>query len=206
MQIMSTHSSEGQGTYLLETLGVNLERRELAISFIAVFSRFEYALKAANYVDDKQQVRDADGNKRKLAKPDWGKFASELGEERIRKSEKDDPQFRKAVYYLTTYPPNTQVVGDPRWVKKKAATGHSRELLERVREVRNNLFHGGKEWPYPGTERDRNLLLGGIIVLSKCLELTPTVMGCFCEGLTEVEDLVEGVSRLPEIDDNIESG
>jgi hypothetical protein len=56
-----------------------------------------------------------------------------------------------------------------------------RWLLEEIRTVRNNLFHGGKFASEPS--RDRELLEHSIVILNAVLELDPDVMREFRDGL-----------------------
>ena len=54
-------------------------------------------------------------------------------------------------------------------------------ILKMVRNVRNNLFHGGKysTEAHEDTERTERLLRSSITILGECLELSPQVCEYF---------------------------
>ena len=72
---------------------------ELAIEFLAVFSRMEYALKASRY---------ATGNENKVY-ASWDGFANDV-DEAFRQIANEE--FTRAVEYLLTCPPRKQVLED----------------------------------------------------------------------------------------------
>jgi hypothetical protein len=94
----------------------------------------------------------------------------------------DDPAgeaFAEAVGYILMYPPRKQVIWDGRLVWSDAAPNtniRSDLVLQYVRRVRNNLFHGGKfngRWFDP--ERSAQLLRHCLTILHACLEASPAV-------------------------------
>lgn len=141
---------------------------ELVCEFLAVFSRMEYALKAAQYL----QTNDGD------AKANWDRFANSIscGFERI-----EDDKFREAVDYLSEQPPRKQVVreGTLRFEERAQEDGQARsqQVLLSVRTVRNNLFHGGKFLADGEVDGGRDTLLvrHSLTVLRHCVELDQEV-------------------------------
>ena len=104
---------------------------ELISKFFLVFSRFEYALKAAGW---------AKAGRNNTAWPDWDKVMKKLQEAKDR-----DPVFDKAGI-LFTEPPKRQILENDQlcWRKVKPSGNRSQQLIRSVKCVRNNLFHGGK--------------------------------------------------------------
>ena len=141
------------------------------IDFFCVFSRFEYALKKANYLRA--------SNRR--AKPDWHKF--------IQAS--DDPQLfnqlrtNDHVRYLIDNPPWKQIVANGKldWEDGEKPVDSLAKLIKAVVQVRNNLFHGGKSptRPIQGTERDEMLLQGALVVFRALLGAHRNIDDAFTE-------------------------
>jgi hypothetical protein len=126
------------------------------------FARFEYALKSAQFAR-----LDMD-----RAEPDWVKFINEV--------DKDDPLLLAPVLasgkYLLTDPPRQQIRTDGglAWeeVKRQPGSSELRFLLEGVKRVRNNLFHGGKfETLTDLSERNSRLVRDSLDVLRGVLML-----------------------------------
>lgn len=55
------------------------------------------------------------------------------------------------------------------------------QVLQLVRRIRNNLFHGGEfsDEVHSGPDRNRLLLQHAIAILRRCLELSPRVARSF---------------------------
>lgn len=145
--------------------------KELALEFFLVFSRVEFALKAAGYA---YQSRDG-------AKPAWDRFAREL---------KDtfnpdiNAELETAYAYYIGLPPQKQVFKDGvlGW-ENSIPTNHSpiETLMIYIRRVRNNLFHGGKFNPqnYDETERNEYLLKFALCILKETLNLNHRVQRAY---------------------------
>jgi hypothetical protein len=141
----------------------------IVFEFYAVFSRFEYALKRSGFVK---------GDKYKNAVVDWDRFAAEVLDGRHRNEM--SRAFTRGKTYLLQTPPDRQVVRPDQSVGWQKNPRRSREsdgqyLLRLVRDVRNNLFHGGK---YPAASggpvdkaalRNADLLAASAAVLGGCL-------------------------------------
>ena len=141
---------------------------EIAIEFIAVFSRMEYALKSTKFATGHEKRVDAA----------WDCFANKYDEKLLAI---DEPDLKEAMKFLLTEPPRKQVLQDSKVSfidqviddKQKK----TQQLLLMVRTVRNNLFHGGKYLPTGENEVGRNqkLVESSLIVLSCCIDLDDEV-------------------------------
>ena len=151
---------------------------ELVLEFFATFSRFEYALKRAHFVKPN----------RNDARPDWDSFADALNGKFAAIT---DPDFISAKSYLRNKPPCKQKVDKAssmgwKWLSNKPQeTGESDEryFLRLVRDVRNNLFHGGKypDGPVDEPARNSQLLQACLTILDKCLPMNDFVARFFRE-------------------------
>ena len=147
-------------------------KRDLALEFLAVFSRFEFALKVTGY----RQAGDGE------ARADWIAFANTV-------SNSFDPnrtqELADAFAYLTGQPLRVFGVQDGTlgWYPfNLPPTASGTEMLVRlVRQVRNNLFHGGKFAPDPQAAPDRDpcLLQSALVLLRELLTLAPTVQTAY---------------------------
>lgn len=145
-------------TAIIELLNV---QKELALGFLGVFSRFEYALKRAGYVKDN----------RTHVSPDWVTFGNELAAL--------DPTALVSISascpYLLANPPKRQVLrlGALDWEALPKGKSQIEDILGLVRTVRNNLFHGGKFPTGPVAEplRDKQLITDCLTVLQSLLQL-----------------------------------
>lgn len=135
----------------------------------ASFSRWECALKHNKFVRVGQHGQ---------AEADWKKFANEHGDA-LAKLTSDD--FLAARKYLTNSPPQRQELrgGHMSWEPNPKRSGESEAdyLFRVVKDVRNNLFHGGKfvGGPAPELARDRLLIDSAIVVLEGAAVVHPGV-------------------------------
>jgi hypothetical protein len=148
--------------------------RMLVLRFFIIFSRFEYALKRAEFVTASAQ-------------PGWDQFAKAH-----RKDFAPDKttSLKAACEYFESSPPRKQICDSKKlsWSPQIKRTNEPRLawLLCMVRRVRNNLFHGGK-YPiaYDGEpSRNRLLLRHAITVLDACLALDASVESHFRSPLS----------------------
>lgn len=147
-------------------MGKSLQHRDLdalAVKMFQTFSRFEYALKAA-------------GLHTARAEPDWRRFAGTVVE---LFDQPNSEQLAEAIEFLIQHPPKKQVILNGRldWSDiPPTANSHADRVLQYVRRVRNNLFHGGKfngHWFAP--DRSEPLLRHSLTVLDACLEASENV-------------------------------
>jgi hypothetical protein len=153
-----------------------VEDKDLIFRFFAVFSRFECALKRGGFL--KKQER---------AEADWDSYVNQL---RGQFATVKAPVFKTACDYLTSKPPDKQIVSGNSLGWKATVRGNNESIesyvIRLVRTVRNNLFHGGK-YPYPvgplsDAGRDRRLIESALAVLEECLRLSPDVRYAFEEA------------------------
>ena len=166
----------------------NKERfdRDLVADFLFLYSRAEYALKAAGFI----QGYGAD----EPLMVDWWAFAEALSHD---PKVDQDPVLEKAVLFLTSCPPRLQWCAAPGSLKWKARRKRSKEtltefLVKAVCDVRNNLFHGGKNLSGRLEERDTKLIDAAIVVLEWTLRVREEVWTAFDDRpdlLPEVEPL-----------------
>ena len=154
------------------------DSRSLVLEFFADFSRAEYALK-----HEKFAKKDGNGN----ALADWKRFANSIETELVAVR---DREFVEARGILLGNPPRKQVLagdGSVIWRDnpRRPSETDAQYLLRLVRDVRNNLFHGGKyrNGPESGAERNTLLLRAGLTILRACLALHSGVQSAFYEAL-----------------------
>lgn len=123
---------------------------QAAVRLFAYFSRFEFALKEAGYI----RADRFDG-----AQPDWSKFARLPAVAEVYERLKLEP----GLHGLIAQPPKQQVVVDDAlsW-REAAAVTSAPALIDAIKRVRNNLFHGGKSGENP---RDDELCVAATIAL-----------------------------------------
>lgn len=140
----------------------------LAVEFLAVFSRMEYALKVGGFAvgDDKK------------VDPNWDAFANAIDGAFMAIEDKGVVEARQ---FLLQSPPRKQVLedGKVRFVDQvvEPKQRQTQQILKMVRTVRNNLFHGGKYLPDGEKEPGRNekLVQASLCVLRACAVLNPGV-------------------------------
>jgi hypothetical protein len=142
--------------------------------FFRVFARIEYALK------DNRYARWINPRRKVGVKVDWDQFVTD-NKEALR------PLFAKAkedetIRYLIEHPPHAQIVTD----EDRADFGDAENvtdtpsLIRAARNVRNNLFHGGKSYskPPPDPEHDAKLIRASVgvleLMLDRCKRLRET--------------------------------
>jgi len=140
------------------------------LEFFFVFSRFEFALKEAGYVT-------TSGRNSDNAMPDWDAFVKKYKE-----IYQCNDYVDEAISYLLSNPPQKQkvfrdesgslrTVWEPFRIDRKAPV--LKTLVDIVKIVRNNLFHGGKYgdkgWDDKG--RVELLLKNSTIVMRQWLDL-----------------------------------
>ena len=142
--------------------------RELALEFLAVFSRLEFALKVTNF----RQPGEGE------AKANWIGFANEIAGAF---NPGRTPKIANAFAYLTGQPLRRLAVenGALDWYPFTVPQGISdaERVVRVVRQIRNNLFHGGKfaRDPHANAERDTRLLEASLVVLRELRRLAPQV-------------------------------
>lgn len=146
--------------------GSSFELDCLAVELFKKFARIEYALKAAGF-------HNGEGR----AEPNWDTFASSVSGVLEK-----DPAIAAAIQYMVDKPPKKQMVrkGLLEWEEVTPNASKPHEILDCVRRVHNNLFHGGKfndHWFEP--ERSKELLLHSLNILDACLRASPELKEAF---------------------------
>ncbi|KQR36033.1 hypothetical protein ASF91_20760 [Rhizobium sp. Leaf155] len=130
--------------------------KDLAFDFLYFFSRFEYALKANQYL-----------KKEGVGQP------AEAGWQKFRDRWQDEYKVSIAAKALIAANPKKQIVGEDCSLDfKPTALDHLSTLgqvISHCQTVRNNLFHGGKSGPkgFDSPERTKELLPLVLTVLAE---------------------------------------
>ena len=123
---------------------------EAGYDLLAVFSRFEYAMKKGGF--------------RRKTYPDaaWHTFAQHLPQKFFQKMAESD----EAKIYFED-PPDHLVTTDDggvEWSKKPVTPHDTASLFQSIKTARNNLFHGDKRHD---NHRDTQLMQAALFVLNK---------------------------------------
>jgi hypothetical protein len=156
---------------------VTIEGQNLMIEFFITFSRFECALKASNFANVNNEKVNAN----------WDAFVASIAATfNIEKS----AGLKVAVEYLIQNPPRIQSLdnGQLSWRDRpfqKNVTPLTRLNLS-IRDIRNNLFHGGKFNGNYQEDISRNFILlkNSIIILNEWLELSETVRNNYLQPIS----------------------
>jgi len=141
---------------------------ELALEFLAVFSRLEYALKVTEF------RKTGDGE----AKADWSKFSLEVG---VVFDPHKNEELSNAFAYITTEPLRFLGVknGVLGWYDFSVPNNCSPidKAILIIKQVRHNLFHGGKyaHDNKASADRDSKLLTSALLVLKEMKQVIPEV-------------------------------
>jgi hypothetical protein len=147
---------------LVEQLGTSSES---LLEFIAIYARLEHALKRVGRVVERNGRLDVrwEGLVRAVESHFCPAANSPL---------------HRAVVYIAEHPPKKQVLreGEITWteIPPDRADLSLTKLLEHIRRIRNNLFHGGKyaTTPIPDPARNQRLLQSATLVLCEIVRLS----------------------------------
>jgi hypothetical protein len=153
--------------------------RDLAFEFLEKFARFECGMKEAGYCIPERKER--------RAGVDWKRFYEEKAG---RLTERPSASLANAMAYLLAHPPEVQLYeedesGNGRAVFRPLALkdkGDGEQVLEAVRRVRNNLFHGGKHTYHSPEERNDELLRHAVVVLDAASQLEGQISNIYWSG------------------------
>jgi len=151
--------------------------KRLIYNFFITFSRFECALK--NSIEFASP-------KRNSVEPDWDKFIKSIKNDF--KMDRTD-KLAAASNSLLLNPPKKQSIEKREliWIDRtfNANTPDINKLCQHIRDVRNNLFHGGKFHGKYERDESRNytLLNSSMTVLDEWLRLSPRVYALFTAPL-----------------------
>ncbi len=146
---------------------INQKGQNLIIEFFITFSRFECALKASNFTN---------GNNDRVT-ANWDTFVGTI----TTFNENKTTELKNAVDYLIQNPPRIQCIdsnGLLGWRNRNFQNEPQiNKLSLSIRDVRNNLFHGGKFNGHYEEDVSRNsiLLKSSLLILDEWLELNALV-------------------------------
>lgn len=147
--------------------------RKLILEFFIAFSRFEFALKAENFVLGVDRIN-----------ADWDRYVGS-----ILFNPNATPELRVSVDYILNNPPRVQSIRNNVivWTNRNfnPNTSDVLKLRYHITDIRNNLFHGGK---FNGTfepENSRNFILvnSALQILNNWLTLNPNVHNQFSQNI-----------------------
>lgn len=147
--------------------------RKLISDFFITFSRFECALK--------NSITYANARKGKV-EANWDKFTKSI---RARFNKSRTKQLNTAVSYIIDNPPKIQTINQNQitWIDRQFPVNEPdiNKLGQHIRDIRNNLFHGGK---FNGTfqcdvSRNYQLLKNSMVILDEWLTLNASVQDNF---------------------------
>lgn len=155
---------------------ITVEGQNLIVEFFVTFSRFECALKSSQFVSGDNE----------RAWPNWEQFVASI---RPAFDKNHSPELRNAFDYILNHRPRIQMVQGNQlgWRDREFQTNEpeiNRVGLS-IRDVRNNLFHGGKFQGNFQQDVSRNyiLLKNSIIVLNDWLRLSDIVRNNYLQPI-----------------------
>lgn len=124
--------------------------------FVAIFMRFEFALKAAGFCNKEA----------KYTKVDWAELDKALGEEFF-----FCEKTQTVAKLLISEPPKKQIItgGNLDWKDWENRPRKTSDLITAVCGVRNNLLHGGKHSDEDDSERNKILINEALEVIELML-------------------------------------
>ena len=155
---------------------ITIKGQSLIIEFFITFSRFECALKASDFYN---------ANNGKVT-ANWDTFVVSIRDEF---NNERTNEIKNAVDYLIQHPPRIQAIDDTELVWNDRTFNQNEPLVNKlclsIRDVRNNLFHGGKfQGNYEeDVSRNYKLLNSSVIVLNEWLRLNDIVKDNFLQPI-----------------------
>lgn len=156
---------------------ITVEGQNLINEFFVTFSRFECALKAAGF---------ANGDIDKV-NPNWDTFTSSIRESFDNEAKIES--VNSAIDYLSNHPPRVQNYDNGQIGWRERVFQPNEPLINKlslsIRDVRNNLFHGGKFNGIYQEDVSRNFILlkHSIVMLNHWLKLSQPVKQKFLEPI-----------------------
>lgn len=143
---------------------------ELAVEFLIIFTRFEYAMKEAGYRRD-----DGIG----LAVAAWQRLGNEAA---VWIGAHGGQKLSKAVELLNAFPPKIQSVGGGWQTRALRGANPVAQAIDAATRVKNNLFH---EVAREGDEQrgcDEQLVVAALTLLTALIETCPPVLRSLYQG------------------------
>ncbi len=155
---------------------ITIEGQNIMNEFFITFSRFEFALKSANYVNT--------DNGKVMA--NWDTFTQSISNSfNVEKTQ----ILKKSIEYLLENPAKIQIIDNGQLGWKNRVFEVNAPLINKlsltIRDIRNNLFHGGKFNGSYEQDVSRNFLLlkYSIIVLNEWLNLDINLKDNFLKSI-----------------------
>lgn len=148
------------------------DNQKVINDFFVVFFRFEYALKKAGFINQGKQNK---------VLANWDQFISNIRKE-FESIDSYPDIVSDSISYIMNHPPNIQVLDNGRLIwKPRSEINNETPLIHnlslRIRDIRNNLFHGGKYRLYDNRNptRDVRLIKSALVILDYWLEMNKDV-------------------------------
>ncbi|MGY8635331.1 hypothetical protein RAD15_22905 [Bradyrhizobium sp. 14AA] len=138
------------------------------LRFFATFARFEFAMKQCGYLQRTEQGTVALASRERLAADLPAEFFATIRDAAI-------------APVLVARPPKDLYVQDdaqPQFGNQDPALTTTRQLLNAVWRVRNNLFHGNKMYPFD-RDRDANLMRDALAVIDAIMQQRDDLSSAF---------------------------
>lgn len=152
--------------------------KETIANFFIIFSFFEFGIKELGLTETNKNY----------PSPDWKAYVDKI----IDKFDPNEsPELAEAIGYMKENPPKKQVFKndgsmtyDVSYFKNKNNI-NLQVLIQMIKTVRNNFFHGGKvkdfiKYDY---ERNINLFKNSLVILNTCLKLDENISNGLSEFL-----------------------
>lgn len=142
---------------------VGSEKLDTAIEFFIVFSRFEYTLKASTYVKS-SRIGSLEAN--------WDKFIKSI---KLKFNAQKNIDLSSSVSFILTNPPQVQKFDNNNLIWEDRIFNNSSSDIQKlnlhIRDIRNNLFHGGKYTTILNSARDYRLMQSALVILDEWISL-----------------------------------
>jgi len=153
------------------------EGQQLVLEFFVTFSRVECALKSS--------IKFAQISRKKV-EPNWDKFISSISE---RFDKTANEKLKSAVDFLLQEPPKVQTIREDNlvWIDREFSQGvpELHKISFHIRDIRNNLFHGGKfNGNYqPDISRNYRLIKSALIIINQLIILDNDIRENFIKDI-----------------------
>lgn len=154
--------------YYEEASGLDIYN-QIAYKFFNCYSRFEYALKVSGFVYTKGRSQ--------VAMADLNGFVHSIEGD----LDLNSTSISEAVNYLLSEPPNEwlSIDGSLVWGSKIRQGNDTAAMVDCIRTVRNNLFHGNKMSNVNNLQRNIELINACLIILNELLSHNQSVQDHF---------------------------
>jgi len=140
--------------------------KEIIANFFITFSIFEFGIKEFGLTD----------KNKKYPSPDWYAYVNRIID---KFGPNESQELKNAITYLKKNPPGKQrfnksgsMIFDDRYFRNKKDI-NLHVLIEMIKTIRNNFFHGGKIKDFMKSDYERNISLfkKSLVILDNCLKI-----------------------------------